>query len=258
MKKIYMIALMAVVSMTAYAQQNLTLSTYNGTNLTRFDGKECNVSVSRYVFNGWNTVSLPFAMSEDELNEVFGANCKLEKLIGVEESGSALVLNFQDVKKNGLEANVPYLLYYTGENGVKQIKKTAKIENATSALSFTTSHGETVTMAGASTHVLGVGYYGILAVDNAEAQFVQVDETKSGFYATRCYVQLSSGNSRKIVTQHVGAGELTSIQTVANANESVDVYNLSGVRVARKLRASDVNNLNPGIYVVKGQKIIVK
>ena len=258
MKKFYMIALMAVASMTAYAQQNLTLSTYAGTNLTRYDGKECMVNVSRYVFNGWNTISLPFAMSEDELNEIFGANCKLEKLVGADETGSTLVLNFQDVKKGGIEANTPYLLYYTGENGTKQIKKLATIENAPSALSFTTNRGETVTMAGANTHVKGVGYYGILAVDNAEAQFVQVDETKSGFYATRCYVQLGSDNNRKITTNHLGAGEVSSIQMVANSSETVDVYNLSGVKVARNLRASEVNKLNPGIYVVKGQKITVK
>ena len=45
---------------------------------------------------------------------------------------------------------------------------------------------------------------------------------------------------------------------VANSSETVDVYNLSGVKVARNLRASEVNKLNPGIYVVKGQKITVK
>ena len=57
---------------------------------------------------------------------------------------------------------------------------------------------------------------------------------------------------------HMGAGEVTSINTIATADEMIDVYNVQGVRVAHNIKASDVNNLEPNIYVVKGRKILVK
>ena len=247
MKKFYMIALMAVASMTAYAQQNIKeeyleefLQFIQPENV-KARLLEQRVIAFRYLVHRhdrdtWEEVRFAGVRHPEDRKD------RLVHAVGA---------CFVDVDRETRK-------YYTGENGTKQIKKLATIENAPSALSFTTNRGETVTMAGANMHVKGVGYYGILAVDNAEAQFVQVDETKSGFYATRCYVQLGSDNNRKITTNHLGAGEVSSIQMVANSSETVDVYNLSGVKVARNLRASEVNKLNPGIYVVKGQKITVK
>ena len=63
MKKFYLIAIMAALTMTASAQQKLNISTYSGTDLARYDGVECNVSMNRYLFNGWNTIALPFDMT---------------------------------------------------------------------------------------------------------------------------------------------------------------------------------------------------
>ncbi len=57
---------------------------------------------------------------------------------------------------------------------------------------------------------------------------------------------------------HLGAGEVTSINEIAAASDIVDVYNVLGMRVASNITAADVNNLTPGIYVVKGRKILVK
>lgn len=45
---------------------------------------------------------------------------------------------------------------------------------------------------------------------------------------------------------------------ISSENGTSDVYNLQGIRVARQANAADVNALPAGIYVVKGQKVIVK
>ena len=58
--------------------------------------------------------------------------------------------------------------------------------------------------------------------------------------------------------RHWAAGEVTSINDVAAANDIIDVYNVLGVRVAHNIKAGDVNNLDPNIYIVKGRKILVK
>lgn len=258
MKKFYFIAALTLASFAANAQEKLTISTYNGTNVEKYDGKVCNVTVNRYVFNGWNTIALPFAVSAEELNEVFGSDCKLERLVSVENMGTDVQLNFQDCKAAGMEANTPYILYYAGENGNKKIAKEAVISHAQAAITLRTQHGETVTMAGIESKTAGLGLYGILAKNNAEAQFTKVDASLSGFLATRCYIQCSSETTTKLITNYLAAGETTSINAITKSGEKVDVFTTNGVRVASKISADQVNSLRSGIYVVKGQKILVK
>ena len=259
MKKFYLIAMMALATMSVNAQQKVILSTYAGTSVEKYDGRECNVTVNRYMFTGWNTISLPFAVSESELNEIFGSDCRLEKLVGAEQEANGIRLDFQDCKSDGIEANVPYIIYYTGEAANKKINKLATLTAGQAALTFDVrGSNETVTMACAQTHIDGLGFYGVLAVDNAEARFTPVDESKSGFYATRCYVKVSSGTDAMLRTNHLAAGELSSINAVAVSNKRVDVYTISGVKVATNVRASELSKMQPGVYVVNGQKVLVK
>jgi len=260
MKKILLIAALAISALSASAQSKMTLSTYSGTDITKYDGKVMDVTVSRYVFKGWNTISLPFDVTEDQLNETFGSDCRLETLIGVEKDGSQLKLNFQDVKKDGIKANTPYILYYNGENANKTfITHNAEIINAPAALTFIAAgSGETVKFATALKQTKSEGLYGILAKDNDEATFANVNHATNGFYATRCYVELSNGNSTILKTNHIGASDVTSIKQLVRGNETVDIYNISGVKVASKVTINDINTLNPGVYVIKGKKILVK
>jgi len=259
MKKLFLIAAMAVASLGMQAQTKLYLSTYNGTDLAKYDGKVCDVTVSRYVFTGWNTIALPFSMSEQELNDVFGSDCLLERLASAEDNAKGVMLNFINCKQEGLQANTPYMLYYTGEAVTKKIVKQAELTDAQAALAFTTQSGEVVTMEGARKHTAGEGLYGVLARDNAEVKFVSVgQENTSGFYATRCFIRLASGTAKELMAQHLGYGEATSINAIASGNELVDVYNLAGAKVATQIPAAQVSSLRPAVYIVKGQKILVK
>ena len=255
MKKLLLMAAFALGCISASAQQTLTLSTYKGTDLSKYDGKTVKVSVSRYLFNEWNTIAFPFAMTEEQVNDAFGSDCKLEKLVGVENDGLNLILNFQDCKAEGIQANTPYILYYQGESAsIKFTVENALIVNSPASVSFTAEgSGETVTMAGASTQIDAQGLYGILARDNKEAAFVNVDETTNGFYATRCYVQMSSGHFTQLKTNHLAAGEVTTIKEVAQTSDKVEVFNLSGVKVA-----DSIEGLEPGIYVINGKTVAVK
>ncbi len=258
MKRLYFIAALALATLTANAQQKLYLSTYSGTNVEKYDGKTCNVSVNRYIFKGWNTIALPFELTTEELNTTFGNDCKLERLIGAENEGNDIVLNFQDCKAEGLQANTPYVLYYTGENSSKKIEKEALISHAQPAISFTTSRGEVITMGGVQQQTKGIGLYGIPARDNGEVNFTKVDESLNGFFATRCYIQLNSATATTLKARHLAAGEVTSIQSIVDNGEAVDVYSLSGQKVAAGVNSANLNQLKQGIYVVKGQKVLVK
>ena len=258
MKKFYIIALTAALSLTASAQKKLYVSTYNGTNVEKYDGTICDVTVNRYMFTGWNTVALPFDVTEEELNETFGNDCRLEKLVSVENVGNDIQLNFQDCKAEGMTANMPYILYFTGEPCNKTLTKEACVKGGQAAIALTTQRGESVVMSGVQAKTAGIGFWGILAKDNAEAKFAKVDGSLSGFLATRCYIQLQSETALRLITNHVAAGETTSINAIAKNGEKVDVFTLGGQKVAAGINANAVNSLQPGIYVVKGQKVLVK
>ncbi|MBQ0048122.1 MAG: hypothetical protein KBT33_11580 [Prevotellaceae bacterium] len=258
MKKLLLIAAVILGCTTASAQKTLNLSTYSGTNLSQYDGKTLNISVNRQLFKGWNTISLPFDMSAEQVEAAFGSDCKLEALVGAEDDGMQLKLNFKDCKSEGIKANIPYILYYTGETATKKFTTESAIcKDEPATVSFTTLKGVKVTFTGAQKQTEAKGLYGILARDNTEAAFVNVDDITSGFYATRCYVELSNGNSTVLQTNHI-SDDVTSVKSVVKAGESVDVYNISGTKVANKIHADKINSLPAGIYVVKNKKVLVR
>lgn len=258
MKKLFCIIAVAGLALTAWSQTPLRLSTYSGTSLERYDGVQCNVTADRQLFTGWNTVSLPFAMTEQEIDEALGQGVKLERLVGVTQQGTEITLNFQDCKAEGIQANKPYILYYPGEAGTKRLHVNAQVTNKESKVAMTTGGGVTVTMSGAASKTDGKGLYGILAINNVDANFTAIDNDKAFFYATRCYISIPGEQQFTLKTHHMGAGEVTSINEIAASDDIIDVYNVLGIRVAHNIKASEVNNLTPNIYVVKGRKILVK
>lgn len=249
---------LAAITLTAGAQNPLRLSSYNGTSVERYDGKQCDVIIDRYLFTGWNTISLPFAMTEQEIDDALGQGVKLEKLVGATQQGTEIVLTFQDCKKEGLQANVPYILYYPGEAGTKRFNVNAQVTKKESKVTFTTGGGLEVTMHGAAVKTSGMDLYGILAINNVDANFTHIDNEKALFYATRCYLTIPGEQQFTISARHLAAGEVTSINTIAAPTDIVDVYNLLGVRVAHNIKALNVNDLDPNIYIVNGRKVLVK
>jgi len=258
MKKLFCMIALAGLTLTAWSQTPLRLSTYSGTSVERYNGQQCDVTADRYLFTGWNTISMPFAMTAQEIDDAFGQGVKLEKLVGVTQQGNEIVLNFQDCKADGIQANMPYILYYPGETATKKIRVNAQVQNKESKVTMTTGGGVEVTMSGAALKTDGKGLYGILAVNNVDANFTYIDNDKAFFYATRCFISIPGEQEFTLTPQHWAEGEVTSINAIAAANDIVDVYNVLGAQVARNIKASDVNNLEPNIYIVKGRKILVK
>ena len=258
MKKLLCMIALAGFALTAWSQTPLRLSTYSGTSLDRYDGQLCDVTADRYLFNGWNTISMPFAMTEQEIDDALGQGVRLERLVGVNQQGNEIVLNFQDCKAEGIQANMPYILYYPGETGSKRLHVITQVTKKESKVSFTTNGGVEVTMNGTAVRTDGKGHYGILAINNVDANFTSIDNDKSFFYATYCYINIPGEQQFTLTPYHLGAGEVTSINEIAAASDIIDVYNVLGMKVANNIKAGEVNNLTPGIYVVKGRKILVK
>ncbi len=258
MKKLFCIIALAGITLTASSQALLKLSSYNGTSLARYEGQRCDVTMDRYMFTGWNTISLPFGMTEQEIDDTFGQGVKLERLVGVSQQGTEIVLSFQDCKAEGIKANTPYIMYYPGEAGNKKLRANALLASKESKITMTTGGGVEVTMHGAAMKTDGKDLYGILAINNVDANFTRIDNEKSFFYATRCYITISGNQQFTLTANHLAKGEVTSISDIAAASDIVDVYNVLGVRVAHGIKASQVNNLEPNIYIVNGRKVLVR
>ena len=240
-------------SATMMAQTKaLSLSTYEGTNVAQYDGQTRNVSMSRSVFNGWNTFCVPFSMTTEELDAAFGAGCKLETLSAIEANGNEIDLYFTDVKADGVKANTPYLLYYTGENkSVRVQAKETTIEADDAPAVLFIADNAFVQFNGAAKHIEAdeqTAMYGIYVKDNAEAAFTLVTPETNGFYATRCFITVD-GVKNPTFKAHHGELPVTAINAVKAENSSDDVYNLRGVRQ---------NGIQKGVNVVKGQKVMVK
>ena len=121
--KSIIVTVMAIAALSVSADRVIT-NTVSPKDLAAFDEQTVDLTVFRYIYKGWNTICLPISLTEAELNEVFGEECRLETLVGVENTGTTTKLNFKDVKRDGLNAKTPYILYSTKESGVRTIRQT--------------------------------------------------------------------------------------------------------------------------------------
>lgn len=248
MKKFTLAAVLLSMSLFASAQSKyVTLSSINGTNVEQYDGQVADVKMNRYMFTGWNTVSFPFDLSTDKINEFFGNDCRLELLTGISGDGNAMKLYFEDVKSEGIKANTPYILYFTGEPQNVRIVAESTIQKGDSKLTFS-ANGYTVSLNGADKIMSGNNIYGIFAKDNADSKFVKIGEA-TGCYATRCYITVDGDKDVNFIPVH-NAKNTTAISNVsANDKDNNKVYDINGVQK---------KSVGKGINIVKGKKIAVK
>ena len=248
MKKFTLAAVFLSMSLFASAQtKSVTVSSINGTNMEQYDGQVAEVKMNRYMFTGWNTVSFPFDLSADKVNEFFGNDCRLEILTGISGDSNAMNLYFEDVKSEGIKANTPYILYFTGEPQDVRITSESTIQAGESKVTFS-ANGYTVSLNGSDKIINANNIYGIFAVDNAESKFVKIDGT-TGCYATRCYITVDGDKDVNFIPVH-NEKSTTAISNVsANDKDNDKVYDINGVQK---------KSVSKGINIVNGKKIAVK
>ena len=259
LKTVFLAAMALVLAVNAGAQTVIT-STVSPKDLAAYDEQTIDLTIYRYIYKGWNTICLPVSLTEAQINEIFGEECRLETLVGVESTGTASKLNFKDVKRDGLKAKTPYILYSTMDDGVRTIHlPEAYVTVGDVELSFIDNTGTTVQFSGATEKQGTEGMYGIIAKDNQSAAFVEASHVPQ-IYASRCYIKYNGGDTGQLLTSNHLDYDMTGIEAaVAAAKDGpVDVYNVSGVRIAAGVTPAELQKLPKGVYVIKGQKIWVK
>ena len=211
------------------------------------------VILNRYVYSGWNTFCVPFALTQAQLEEAYGSGAVAKYLSGVTTGAEGATLHFTPEAEGGIEANKAYLLYLTAD--------------VTEAKTFS---GVTLQPAGTCTTTVSASngdytFQGILKpttlttddrqyfLNSAGTNFVLPSNSTSAMKATRAYITVpaASGSAQGRQYSFDFNGTTTGIDNVnISGLEDGAWYTISGIRVNRPAAK--------GVYIHNGRKVIVK
>lgn len=206
------------------------------------DVELANVTIAREVKEGFNTVVLPFDLTEAQVNAAFGAGAEV---YAYSETGAAdaedITINFNKVAAGTISANVPVLVKATAAsseqvfNGVQVVAPTTDVQVAGTNASFVGVYAP---------ETIGEGHFYVK--DGALYSSVGSASIK----AFRAYVRLTNPNTTSSSVKMYIDGLATSISEV-NGNVANDeaIFNLAGQRVSK---------VQKGLYIQNGRKFFVK
>lgn len=196
------------------------------------------------VANKWNTLCVPFAISEEEIKANFGEGTLVEKF----EAVNGNTVNFADA--TSIEAGMPYLIKPTVAgttytfNG-KEVSADAPKTEGNADVTFQGIYSPTDITNNGTVKAAGVTQDGKVLFVNAGSQ------TK----AFRCFFTISDNASITPAMLKVSIkGVETAINSIVMGNSNATdnaIYNLQGQRV-------NGNSLTKGIYIKNGKKFAVK
>lgn len=205
-----------------------------------------NIRFTRPLKNGWNSICLPFNMSAFDFEN--STDTKLQALASYDGE----VLNFEEVEN--LEANVPYLVYITGDNTEDGMFHGFNIGTEVFAAEPQAQCRGGFCFQGNYTPSFAMrNRYGV-ADHGAEGQFIQKGGETSTLPATGAYFTASGKPAS--VKLNLG-GEVTGINSngvIISDSASAPVYDLKGVRVSN----GSLEGLPKGLYIQGGKKVYVK
>lgn len=205
-----------------------------------------NIRFTRPLKNGWNSICLPFNMSAFDFEN--STDTKLQALASYDGE----VLNFEEVEN--LEANVPYLVYITGDNTEDGMFHGFNIGTEVFAAEPQAQCRGGFCFQGNYTPSFAMrNRYGV-ADHGTEGQFIQKGGEKSTLPATGAYFTASGKPAS--VKLNLG-GEVTGIDSngvIISDSTSAPVYDLKGVRVSN----GSLEGLPKGLYIQGGKKVYVK
>lgn len=205
-----------------------------------------NIRFTRPLKNGWNSICLPFNMSAFDFEN--STDTKLQALASYDGE----VLNFEEVEN--LEANVPYLVYITGDNTEDGMFHGFNIGTEVFAADPQAQcRGGFCFQGNYTPSFVMRNRYGV-ADHGAEGQFIQKGGEKSTLPATGAYFTASGKPAS--VKLNLG-GEVTGIDSngvIISDSTSTPVFDLKGVRVSN----GSLEGLPKGLYIQGGKKVYVK
>lgn len=190
--------------------------------------------------NAWNTICFPFALTQSQIQEAFGANTIVKELSSVSMVGDKASLTFAEV--TAIEANKPYIMQVA----------TGADEYTFQGIDITPSNDLTVEKNGLQ-FVGNYIYPCVMTNDGGTDYYILNDLFKSSTGRTkikgfRAYFHLPASSGIK--TLGFDEDEATGIFGIEANEAQQEIYDLQG----RKVNGP----LTKGIYIVNGKKTFVK
>lgn len=218
---------------------------------------DISISLNRKLVKGaWNTICLPFDVSEAQAKSAFGADVRIAAL-NAESKGNTLM--FDNKTAEGIKAAVPYLIMPSevkANNQYEFYNVSIKPENTAQASAVSTLDGFAfkgiynkvdITQDIKNSETTG-SYAAFLGANNTLFK-AKSGSTTQGFRAYFAIPNSTATSALRVVVD----GNATSIKNInCGVVESDDaVYNLQGQRV-------DARSLMPGLYIKAGKKFVVR
>ena len=231
-----------------------------------------NVLVKRTISaNNWNTICLPFDMSAEQIASAFGDATQLADFAGCDvtkegEICKAIKVNFTEA--TSITANKPCLIKVS--EAVTEFKVDGVTINANEASARVNKDRKKIGSYTFYNSMIGT-YTPETVIGNSEDDFYQLFLSNNKFYyskgtakmkAFRAYFEFqdeltdkSAGVSNAKISFFVD--ETTGISDIKTKTkvDSDAVYNINGQYVGKNI---DINTLPKGVYIINGQKKIVK
>ena len=189
--------------------------------------------------NGWNSICLPFEATNDQMTQIFGEGWKAYYF----SSYDGTSLKFQ--KATFFRAGVPFLIYIesarTGDAPVLTNVTIKAAEASNDTQNGAIFQGTYAPMAAGTL----TGKYGVIP---ATGKIVKGDATTTmkGF---RAYFELPANSTAPTISID---GETTGIEHIEHGTLNIEhYYDLQG-------RRTQTSNLNRGLYIVNGKKVVIK
>lgn len=202
------------------------------------------VKLNYTVYDGWNTIALPFMVND---LSVFGTGAKVYALTGYNDG------NLQLTSATSMALATPYVLYVETATTEPIVFDNVSIYSATAteADCNTTKNGATFqgTYKPIEAGSMNITWYGV----TGEGKIMKAGSSAS-IKAMHAYFTLPVGDEAKTIAYDgIVAGDdgtATAINALINGNSQGELYDLSGRRVE--------GNVKAGIYVRNGKKIVIK
>lgn len=213
------------------------------------------VTLDRYLYSGWNTFCVPFALTQTQLEEAYGSGAVAKYLSDVTTGAEGVTLHFTPEEKGGIKANKAYLLYLTDDVTEAKTFSGVTLEPAgTCTTTVKANNNDVYTFQGilkpTTLTTNGTQYF----LNSAGTYFVLPSNSTSAMKATRAYITVPtpSGSAQGRQYSFDFNGTTTGIDNVniSGLEDGSAWYTISGIRVNRPAAK--------GVYIHNGRKVIVK
>ena len=216
--------------------KNLVLSSASAF-ATPEDFTATNVSITRSIYSGNNTMCLPFWVSAADLK----ANA-IATYSNIEEKDGKTIVHF--AKQESVDANVPFIAQFEADPSSPLTFSNKGVVNTPVEM------GSPFT--GTYTPGSATGKYGL----NADGKFQKGGENAT-IRAFSAYLTLTEEQSSEARLAFDDETDGINGTTAMTQNKAAVVYNLQGCRVANVKSVNDLH-LASGVYIINNKKVVIK